>query len=228
MMKTFTRNKYLGLAGLSILCLPLISIAGLPAPATPELVDTENVTVFESGGPATAASMNATIQELMRVIDNNANVLQQLQDQVAVLEAQASNASVAGRTYKLAGVGMFFENLEDGNQTSTNERFHDNQITVTFNNDGTYTGSFSYRERYVWLSIISDGIDTDVSNGWDDLVDEGGAFSGNYSQTGNTVVTSTEGMTFTVSKNGQSIMYYDRDGEAGWETALMIGVETTN
>ena len=143
-MKTSKHQKLFWIAGISGLSLTIFSLADLvvPAvpPAAPEVVDQTAIITFEAGKAASAAEMNQTIQELIRVIDLNGQSLQQLRDRVAPLEEQVvtlagqvaalqPNGLVAGRKYKIAQMILLFENGKNGNTANRLERFADSLIT---------------------------------------------------------------------------------------------------
>jgi hypothetical protein len=198
------------------------SLTTLCAEPTPPAVDTESITVFEAGTPATATDMNDTIGELIRVINEQAVLLETattsvaeltvaINEQAVLLDAlreQTTTTSVAGRTYKLIEFGVTLETQLNSNTTSLLTNARNGVVTLTFNEDGTVSGSTSSVENEGIVSVTETTIGGTTSFATDVQLQgptgEPESFSDSYIQTGNTV--SALGLTFYVSSDGNSIV----------------------
>jgi hypothetical protein len=178
----------------------LTTLCAEPTPPAPQ-VDTESITIFEAGTPASATDMNDTIGELIRVINEQAVLLDSLSE-------QTTTTSVAGRTYKLIEFGVTLETQLNSNTTSLLTNARNSVITLTFNEGGTVSGSTSFVENEGIVSVTETTIDETTSFATDVQLQgptgDTENFGGSYRKTGNSV--SALGLTFYVSSDGNSIV----------------------
>lgn len=176
-------------------------------------VNDSSVTTFEDGTPALADEVNANFQALIAAINDNAVRL-------AALEAgsQSSN-SVSGSTYQLNAIGII--NRGDAANYSSTANLT-SQYTVTFNSNGTFQLSGSENDAH--LNTDNNELTLLYQN---DPV----SLSGSYSQIGSSVTTSEEDLSFTVSADGNVLVFseftygpFDDADES--ESSLVIGIRT--
>lgn len=174
-------------------------------------VNDASVTTFEDGTPALADEVNANFQALIDAINDNAARL-------AALEAgnQDSN-SVSGSTYQVHAIGIINRG-DAGNYSSTANLT--SLYTVTFNSNGTFQLSGSENDAH---------LNTDNNELTLLLQNDPVSLSGSYSQNGNSVTTSEEDVSFTVSADGNVLVFSEflygpfEDADES-ESSLVIGV----
>ena len=183
-------------------------------------VDPSSVTSFQDGSPALADEVNANFQVLIDAINGNAAIASENAQRLAALEesSQESN-SIAGNTYQLDSIGII--NRGDAVNYSGTSNLT-SQYTVTFSSNGTF--QLSGTENDAELNTDNNELTLIVQN---DFV----SVSGSYSQNGSNVTTSEEDISFTVSADGNVLifsefLYGPFEGVDESESSLVIGIRT--
>jgi hypothetical protein len=104
-------------------------------------VDSADVTVFEEGAPADAASMNANFQALVNAINISAQQIEAHEERIAALESDSGagvgatlSNIVAGNTYSFAVFGVIHRSGTNGYNSVNN---YSQTYTASFNDDDT-------------------------------------------------------------------------------------------
>jgi hypothetical protein len=202
-------------------------------------IDTADVTVFEEGAPAEAASINANFQALVNAINASAEKIAVHEERIAALElnsvpggsATVSN-SVAGHSYQFYGLGVIHRVGSNGYVSVNN---YSQEFVLTFSEDGTATVNGRESEAEVGFAVAYD----EPNNAWkldgslkkqsDNAPVSGSGLT--YEQSGSSVSIPGMGAVLTVSIDGRVMI--KRSYEAGPESAtfeygessILIGVQ---
>ena len=179
-------------------------------------VDSANVTVFEDGAPAQAASMNANFQALVDAINASAATIAAHEERIAALESNGTSGgstpvsnSVAGNSYSIVVSGVIHRSGNNGYHSVNN---YSSTFTANFNDNGTMSITGLENEAELGLFLK----DTPLEGGftrWEldselkiQLRDESRQADGAFSQTGSTVTIPDLGLTLEVAFDGSVVV----------------------
>ena len=146
--------------------------------AAADVVNTNDVSVFQPGTTIASTAVNSTIAALIDAIDDNAA-------RIAALESHSSTL-VAGRLYALRQIGVLFGGNNAGGVTVANLS---QSYTVDVDDANGYSFVGSENEGEVTLNglVIAQSLDEPVS------------FSGSYVQNGSTLTLTIENARWRLS-----------------------------